>query len=240
MLQPANDQTPGSTPQTTSQPANPTTQKHPRAKANPKPTSTVPIRNPPKRPRLPRNTTISKRPLLHPALPSPFASATSPKTLYITATSPFTPTCKRVRALLVQMQKRVAQSASDLRGGRKNGLGSGRGAGKILLATGRLAARDVEASIAARAREGGKSGGRGGEEVYLKATGRAIPRALELGVRFQGEEDCRVRVEMGSVKAIDDVEVKEGGEEGVNAQEEEVPETRIRTLSTVTVCIGLK
>lgn len=82
-----------------------------------------------------------------------------------------------------------------------------------------------------------------GEEVYLKATGRAIPRALELGVKFQGEEDCRVRVEMGSVQAIDDVEVKlraEGEREGEGeGNEEEVPETRIRTLSTVTVCIGL-
>ena len=73
--------------------------------------------------------------------------------------------------------------------------------------------------------------------VYLKATGRAIPRALELGVKFQGEEDCVVRVEMGNVRAVDDVEVREGeGQEG----EEEVPETRIRTLSTVTVCIGLR
>lgn len=83
--------------------------------------------------------------------------------------------------------------------------------------------------------------GVGGEEVYLKATGRAIPRALELGVKFQGEEDCRVRVEMGSVKAIDDVEVRGGGEvEGGEEEADDVPETRIRTLSTVTVCIGLK
>lgn len=221
----------GQTQPTSSKPptTKPTTQKQPRAKSNP-----------PKRPRLPPNTTISKRPLLHPALPPPFASATAPKTLYITATSPFIPTCKRVRALLVQIQKRGAQSASDSRGGRRNGLGSGRAKSKVLEATGRLAARDVEASIAERAREGGKSGARGAEEVYLKATGRAIPRALELGVKFQGEEDCRVMVEMGSVKAIDDVEVREGGEEGANVDEEEFPETRIRTLSTVTVCIGLK
>ena len=83
--------------------------------------------------------------------------------------------------------------------------------------------------------------GVGGEEVYLKATGRAIPRALELGVKFQGEEDCRVRVEMGSVKAIDDVEVRGGDEvEGGEEEADDVPETRIRTLSTVTVCIGLK
>lgn len=75
--------------------------------------------------------------------------------------------------------------------------------------------------------------------MYLKATGRAIPRALELGVKFQAEEDCRVRVEMGSVKAIDDVEVVAGAEGEGSQGVEEVPETQIRTLSTVTVCIGL-
>jgi ribonuclease P/MRP protein subunit POP7 len=77
--------------------------------------------------------------------------------------------------------------------------------------------------------------------VYLKATGRAIPRALELGVGFQGEADCVVRVEMGSVKAIDDIEVKDTGEdEGAEEGGVEVPETRIRTVSSVTVSIGLK
>ena len=79
--------------------------------------------------------------------------------------------------------------------------------------------------------------------VYLKATGRAIPRALELGVKFQGEEDCVVRVEMGNVRAVDDVEVREpAGKDGEGGEgdEEEVPETRIRVLSTVTVCIGLR
>ena len=197
-----------------------------------------------KRPRLPENVTISKRPLLHPAIPTPFASAASPKVLYITASSPFIPTCKRIRALLVQIQKRSAQSAAEGRGRRRGNQG------KPLEANGRLEARDVEASIAddAQAKAKGKGAGRGvgGEEVYLKATGRAIPRALELGVKFQGEEDCRVRVELGSVKAIDDVEMAtradgegEGEGERDGGEEEEVPETRIRTLSTVTVCIGL-
>jgi ribonuclease P/MRP protein subunit POP7 len=82
-----------------------------------------------------------------------------------------------------------------------------------------------------------------GEKVYLKATGRAIPRALSLGVEFQAEaERCVVRVEMGSVRAVDDVEVTgKAAEEGeVGGVEEDVPETRIRTISSVTVSIGLK
>jgi ribonuclease P/MRP protein subunit POP7 len=76
-----------------------------------------------------------------------------------------------------------------------------------------------------------------GEKVYLKATGRAIPRALELGVQFQGEEgeegEFVVKVEMGNVRAVDDVEV-------VGDVEEDVPETRMRTVSSVTVSIGMK
>jgi ribonuclease P/MRP protein subunit POP7 len=47
-----------------------------------------------------------------------------------------------------------------------------------------------------------------------------------------------VRVEMGSVCAVDDVEVK-AGEEDVDV-DVDIPETRIRTLSSVTVSIGLK
>ena len=80
-----------------------------------------------------------------------------------------------------------------------------------------------------------RKGGVGGEKVYIKATGRAIPRALGLGVEFQGEEGCVVRVEMGSVRAVDDVEVI--GKEG---EDEDIPETRIRNVSSVTVSIGLE
>lgn len=111
------------------------------------------------------------------------------------------------------------------------------------------------------------------ECVYVKATGQAIQRALEIGVYFQGEKDCAVRVEMGSVKAIDDIEVnaaepgkgkgvvdddgdvdmtlnndndnEKEGDRGKGKKrrraiaEEDVPETRIRTLSSITVAISL-
>jgi ribonuclease P/MRP protein subunit POP7 len=108
----------------------------------------------------------------------------------------------------------------------------------------------VEAEIVGETGRGGADGGGNGkgEQVYLKATGRAIPRALEMGLHFQAEEDCWVKVEMGNVSAIDDIEVKsrtaedEGGEEGNHQAEEadDVPETRIRMLSSVSVTIGLK
>lgn len=83
-----------------------------------------------------------------------------------------------------------------------------------------------------------RKGGVEGEKVYVKATGRAIPRALGLGVEFQGEEGYVARVEMGSVRAVDDVEVV--SKEGEDGDEDDIPETRIRNVSSVTVSIGLE
>ncbi|RAQ99886.1 ribonuclease p mrp subunit pop7 protein [Stemphylium lycopersici] len=207
-----------------------------------------------KLPKLPNNTLITKRPLLHPSIPTPFSSAHFPKTLYITASTPYIPCLKRVRKLLAQIVKREAQSVAAL--GKKHGA---RGGG-VLEVNGRLEARDVERAVVGEVqgsrRGGGGSGGGGngdgGEEVHLKATGRAISRALEIGVYFQGQGDCRVRVDMGSVSAVDDIEVVDakgqsgGGDAAVQGEGEggdgshDVPETRIRTLSCVTVSIGLK
>lgn len=150
-----------------------------------------------------------------------------------------------------------------------------------LVADGTLTERDVEAAIADSTASGARTAvGKERECVYVKATGRAIPRALEVGVYFQGQSDCGVRVRMGNVKAIDDIEVlpedgedKDGtgdvdmrdvagdengsvedGQEDAGRREkgqgektkkpqqadippDEVPETRIRTLSTITVSI---
>ena len=172
---------------------------------------------------------VTRRPLLHPSLPTPFSSPTSPKTLYITASSPFIPALKRIRKLLAEIAKREKQS-----GGAQ--------------ANGRLKNGDVERGVADEAaRLKGKDRVSERECVYLKAAGRAIPRALELGVQFRGE--CVVKVEMGSVRVIDDIEVKSkiggmggGGEDAEEngEDEEDVPETRIRTLSSVTVSIRAK
>ncbi|PSN70430.1 hypothetical protein BS50DRAFT_312430 [Corynespora cassiicola Philippines] len=194
-----------------------------------------------KMPKLPNNCSISKRPLHHPAPPTPFSASASQKTLYLTASSPFIPAIKRTRRLLAEISARARQSASSSSSSSSSSFTHGRTPRRRqqppLQANGRLAPADVEREIAdesAHKASPGAGNACGGEEVYVKATGRAIPRALEVGNWFQGEDDCRVRVEMGSVRAVDDVEVEEGG------NEEDVPETRIRTLSCVTVAIGLK
>lgn len=55
---------------------------------------------------------------------------------------------------------------------------------------------------------GGKAGEKSrprDEEVQLRATGRAIAKALQVAIRLQKEEGWKVRFETASVGAVDDV-----------------------------------
>ncbi|KAK7189530.1 hypothetical protein DPSP01_001524 [Paraphaeosphaeria sporulosa] len=212
------------------------------ALAEPKPSNHAPSRKQTRKklPRLPPNVSVTKRPLHHPAIPTPFASSDHPKTLYISHSTPFVPALKRIRRLLLEISKRQAQSQATQPRNRQQGRNR-----KPLVSNGRLAPEDVEREIVEEGRETGEGERR--EEVYVKATGRAIERALRIGVHFQGESDCRVRVETGSVMAVDDIEVRqneeEKGGEGSKVKEEvkdEVPETRVRMVSSVTVAVGLR
>ena len=100
----------------------------------------------------------------------------------------------------------------------------------------------------------------------MKATGRAIERALQVALFFQQQSDCRVRISTGTADAIDDIIVKpkksranlpNGGEdrdvhENKNGQkpsqkrkradekEVELPEARIRHTNVIEVAISLR
>ena len=77
--------------------------------------------------------------------------------------------------------------------------------------------------------------------MVLKGTNRAIEKVLGLGLYFQRQDDCMVRVRTGSVGVVDDIvqeEEEEGGEEG--AEGEELPESRVRKVSVVEVAVTLK
>lgn len=54
-----------------------------------------------------------------------------------------------------------------------------------------------------------QASGKEPEEVILKATNRAIEKALGLAVFFQGQGDVRVRLRTGSVGTVDDIVVDE-------------------------------
>ena len=76
--------------------------------------------------------------------------------------------------------------------------------------------------------------------MILKGTNRAIEKVLELGLYFQRQNDCMIRVRTGSVGVVDDIvqEEEEGGEEG--DEEEELPESRVRKVSVVEGAVTLK
>ncbi|KAK7537201.1 Rpp20 subunit of nuclear RNase MRP and P-domain-containing protein [Phyllosticta citribraziliensis] len=183
---------------------------------------------PHKLPRLPPNTKIQKRPLLHPPIASPFRNADTEKVVYVNVRTPFLSAVKRVQKLLSIAEKRAAQSA---------------------LAQKRNRRADPIMSAAIAAVDGQEKP----ERVTIKATGRSIEKAMELALFFQQQEDCHVRLETGTVDAIDDLvedtnateaESKPREELDTAAQEkakrDQVPETRIRHTSVLEVHVSLR
>lgn len=91
------------------------------------------------------------------------------------------------------------------------------------------------------------------ESVTIKATGRSIEKAMELALFFQQKEECRVRLETGTLDAIDDLvedtnavsqgtEVNEKSDKTAEEDDEQdqVPETRIRHTSMLEVHVSLR
>jgi len=161
------------------------------------------------------DATIAKRSLLHPAIPSPYAGASAPKVVYVGTRTPFISALKRVRALLGHVDKRGVQAALAASG---RGRGRGRGRGGI--------------GAGSNGRGRGQANGSGGaqneaekEAVVVKATGKAVEKAMGLAVAMMAEKGWRVKVRTGSVAAIDDVVVGEVEEEEAEVKEAEVKET---------------
>jgi ribonuclease P/MRP protein subunit POP7 len=111
-----------------------------------------------------------------------------------------------------------------------------RAAGPITLPNGtskRLSQKVIKSSIEdgiEKARGGGEWRGKG-EEVMLKATGKAIERLLGVALFFQGEEGVKVEVRTGSVGAVDDVVEKKSGAE--------MGESQVRRTSFLEVAVRL-
>jgi ribonuclease P/MRP protein subunit POP7 len=173
---------------------------------------------------------VHKRPLYHPPIPSPYAGASRPKVIYVKPSTPFMSAVHRVRGLLKQIDKRGLQSATEQTRHIK---------GDRILAQARLGV--TEASM---------------EEVTIKGTGRAIEKVLGLAAWFgdrEKEEGVRVRLGTGSVTAIDDILLDEEHESaetesstnakddnGINGDNEELPESRLRQISVLEVKISLQ
>ena len=81
-----------------------------------------------------------------------------------------------------------------------------------------------------------------GEEILLRASGKAIEKTMGLALFFSNQNDTAVRIGTGTVSVVDDIVEKEEQVEDVMAMDnqEEVPETQIRRTSMLEVGIRSK
>ncbi|KAK0251194.1 hypothetical protein LTS09_013703 [Friedmanniomyces endolithicus] len=184
--------------------------------------------------KLPQNATITKRPLLRPAIPSPYAGANQPKVVYVSARTPFISAVKRVEKLLHLSDKRLVPSATTLakHKGQQNRKRkrSADGTDEVMEI-----AREVEKQKSKKRKAGGAGYGEEedendgvAEEVLIKGTGKAISKVMEMGLWFQQRTEYAVILRTGSVAAIDDIEIgddsQSGGEAEGDSNEVEVPD----------------
>ncbi|KAK5744563.1 hypothetical protein LTR17_001958 [Elasticomyces elasticus] len=195
-------------------------------------------RNPPsthhKLPKLPQNASVTKRPLQRPAIASPYAGASQPKVVYVSARTPFMSAVKRVEKLLHLSEKRAVQSATTVV--KQQGRKRKRGQEDEVLGI----AKQVEKAKAKKKRGGGGEDDdedAAGEAVLIKGTGRAIEKALEMASWFQQKPEYLVVLKTGSVGAIDDVEV-EDDKEGVEGDLEEVHDGNVGDVSMADASMG--
>jgi ribonuclease P/MRP protein subunit POP7 len=137
---------------------------------------------------------------------------------------PFMSAVRRVRTLLHHVDKRSAQSATS--------RASTKPKGDRILAAAMMGVGDV-----------------GREEVTIKGSGRAVEKVLSLAAWFgerQQEEGVKVRLQTGSVWAIDDIVAGEDKTTAEDAMDQDVdetdpmPETQLRQISVLEVKISLR
>ncbi|QIW98399.1 hypothetical protein AMS68_003917 [Peltaster fructicola] len=136
---------------------------------------------------------VNKRPLHRPAIPSAYTSSAEAKVVYVSAKTPFMSAVKRVDKLLQLAEKRDVQSAAATV--RNENPHKRR---KV------DADRDEIATIAQHLNDREDK-----EKVVVKGTGKAIARALEIGLWFQQRQQYAVTLKTGTVQSIDDIEVDE-------------------------------
>ena len=161
--------------------------------------------------------------MLHPPISSPYANAGQQKVVYVSTHTPFISAVKRIRKLLEQAEKRrmgntdlVNNKGSDLQ--------------KLQELSDKIETAKKKSA----------------EEILMKGTSRAIEKVLSLGLYFQNQPECQVRIRTGTVGAVDDIVDKEStsvSEEPQDAGEgarHELPESRIRYVSSVEVGVSLR
>ena len=146
-------------------------------------------------PRLPASATITRRPINHAPVASPFAGSNVQKVVYVSRKTPVIAAVKRAKKFLAEIERRAMQSCGV--------------DGVLSRKTGDEALRRKLESVSEKLEKEG-------EEVLVRASGRAMGQALRVGEWFRArEEEVRTKVEVrvGSVSVVDDV-VERDREEG--------------------------
>jgi ribonuclease P/MRP protein subunit POP7 len=156
--------------------------------------------------KLPQNATVQKRPIIHSEVASPYAGVGVQKAVYISSKSPFMSTVKRVKKLLLHIEKRATQNVKLVERGTKEEMR------KLADASDKIA--------------------KDREEVIVKASGKAIPKAMNVAEWFSSKEkdmSCKVEIRSGNVSVVDDiVELTDPADE--EADEHEHPDQRSTLL----------
>ena len=122
----------------------------------------------------------------HAPVGNPYAGASVPKVVYVSRNTPIMAAVKRIRKLLLQVEKRAMKNVKlvDGKGGDKEKMGK--------IAEGSKNAKE--------------------EKIYVKATGMAMEQALRVGQWFKEKEwemPVDVEIKTGSVIVVDDIVEKE-------------------------------
>ncbi|OKL60764.1 hypothetical protein UA08_04273 [Talaromyces atroroseus] len=162
---------------------------------------------------IPRNYRIQKRPIPHAPIASPYAGNTVAKLVYVSSRTPFMSAVKKVQKLLRTAERRAMMPLIDERQQRKNN--KNRAYGQESSGPSSTTAAKVLGKCQQRLRE---------DKVLVKATGRAIEKALEVGRWFEtgkgkAEDEYEVEVRTGSVCVVDDI-LEDDGEVDNNEDED--------------------
>jgi len=152
-------------------------------------------------PKLPANTTIMRRPMIHAPIVHPSAGSKVQKVVYVSRRTPVMSAIKRVKKFLREIEKRAMQAG---------------GIDGVLDRWDARAGNDVV--LQRKLGEVSERLGRDAEEVLVKASGRAMEQALRVGEWFRNREDevlTRVEVRCGSVSVVDDI-VEKGQDDEVD------------------------
>ncbi|KAI9813489.1 MAG: hypothetical protein M1832_006287 [Thelocarpon impressellum] len=182
---------------------------------------------PTKLPRLPKHARIQKRPLNHPAIPSPHTSASTQKVIYIATRTPFAAAVKRVRKFLAHIEDRAsASSRTSTKTGRK-----GKDEEEVVL---KAASRAIERALGLAVFFQGQPDVR----VRLRTGSVAVVDDIIEGPR-EATKGGDLAMAEGKVGGGDAAEAD--GKDGAHAEgEDDLPETRVRKTSVLEVLITLR